>query len=533
MLIPGYDPFRDSAGYWFNEKLAQSKVDFFRLCLTHVKAVEGRPAFVLEPWQQAIVGNLLGWVSEDTGLRRYRESLLMIGRKNGKTPLAAGLILCLLATDKEPGAEIYGGASSEDQAERIWEYAEPMVRSDDELSRRFHIYDTLRSIVYPAENSSYKVISGSPKGKHGYNAHVIVLDELHEQPDRKLLDALITSMSARRQPLILYLTTSDFDRPSVCNEKADYAAKVRDGVVKDPAFMPVIYEVSKADLEADPECWKQEKTWYKANPNLGVSKNLAYMRRECLRAQNEPSYLNTFLRLELNIKTQQDTRWIDPTLWAACRGEVDPDALRGRPCYAGLDLASTTDLIALVLYFPEDEHRVLSYAWLPAETIKRRTERGQHDYALWEKSGDLRTTEGNVADYDVIRADIVALSLIYDIQHLAYDPWNARQLANQLAGDGLHLIEHRQGFASMNAPSKELERLVTSGQLQHGDSPVLTWCASNVQIREDPAGNIKPDKGKSAEKIDAIVALIMAIGGFLVEPAEPESVYNTRGVLSI
>lgn len=535
-LVPGYDPFRDEAGFDFDIDLAQEKIDFFAECLHHTKAVRGRPPFRLEPWQQAIVANLYGWVSIEDGFRRYRECFLEVGRKNGKSPLAAGLILCTLSTDDEPGAEIYGAAKDEDQASLVWQYAKGMVLEEPELRERFKVYETAQSIVWEESGSFYKVISGEPDGKHGYNAHMIVLDELHVQPNRKLVDTLITSMSARKQPLILYLTTSDFDRPSICNEKYDYACGVRDGTIPDPAFLPVIYEVPRAMLDANESCWKEEKVWYCANPNLGISKSLAYMHRECLRAQHEPSYLNTFLRLELNIKTQQDIRWVNPLQWAACSAGFDAalgaDTLRGRPCWAGLDLASTSDLCALALYFPQDEHRVLSYAWVPDAQVKARAEKGFQHYATWHRQGWLRVTPGNVADYDVMLRDLKALSETYHIQHVAMDRWNSQNLENQLQGEGLSVIRFGQGFQSMSAPCKELERLYMAGQLQHGANPVLTWAVGNVQAVEDAAGNIKFDKSKSSEKIDPAVALVMAIGAYLLKPEmEEASVYSTHGML--
>lgn len=529
-LLPGYDPLRDAAGYHFDPVLAQDKIDFFHLCLRHVKGVRGRPPFVLEDWLQAIVGNLYGWV-DDEGYRRYRECLLFVPRKNAKSMLAAGIVLCTLVTDGEPGAEIYGAGKDEDQAGRVYEYASLMVKADADLQRHLKDFSSSKTITYEQQGSFYRAISGEPAGKHGFNAHLIVLDELHEQPDRRLLDALITSMSARKQPLIVYCTTSDFERPSICNEKYAYACGVRDGTIQDPQFLPVIYEVSTEDLKKDPEAWKKEAYWYKANPNLGKSKSLAYMHRECLRAQNEPSYLNTFLRLELNIRTQQDIRWLDTAAWNACGGVFNEAELLGQPCWGGLDLGGGRDLSSLALYFPESQS-VLSYSWVPALRAKELSVKGKREYEVWARQGHLRLTEGNVTDYEVIRRDLRELREQYNIRAIAFDRWNSQNLENQFQADGFQMIRFGQGMQSMAPAMKALEGLYLGGQLRHGDNPVLSWAAGNVQATEDAAGNMKPDKAKSPEKIDPFVALVMAVGVHELQPElDSPSIYATEELL--
>ena len=514
-LIPGYDPFETAEDCYFDEKSAQLALDFFPEVLTHVKGeLKGEP-FILEPWEQAIIGNLFGWKRQD-GTRRYREALIYLPRKNGKTCLAAGIVNYVLFCDGEPGAEIYSGAADRDQAMLVFAQAEGMVRQEPLMDSRATIYKAAKSIV--VGDSSYKAISAEANTKHGYNTHLAIIDELHAQPNRDLVDVLITSTGARRQPLIIHITTADFERESICNEKLDYAEKVRDGIIDDVSFLPVIYS---ADLDAD---WTDPKVWARVNPNLGVSLSLEYLERECKRAQETPSFENTFKRLHLNMKTEQDVRWLSIESWDACGDEVDAGKLKGKACWAGLDLSTTSDLSVFALIFRPDEdcdkYRALLWCWVPGDSMEERYRKDRVPYPAWERQGFIEKTEGNVVDYDRIREKINEISKEYSIQEIAFDPWNATQTANDLGEkDGFEMVEFRQGFRSLNEPSKELERLVISNRLAHGGNPVLQWAASNVSIKTDPAGNIKPvkpDKQKSIKKIDPIVALIMALGRAMI-----------------
>ncbi len=525
--IPGYDPVATAApGEWFDPKAAQLALDFFPECLTHIKgALAGQP-FELEPWQAAPIANMFGWKRAD-GTRRYRTVLILIARKNGKTTTAAGIVNYVLFCDNEPGAEIYSAAADREQAHLVFEPAAGMVRNDDMLRARAIIYT--KSIVLKDYSAAYRTISADAHTKHGYNTHCAVIDELHAQPNRDLVDVLTTSTGSRRQPLIIYITTSDFDRESICNETCDYAAKVRDGIIPDSSFLPVIYEAS---LDDD---WTKRKTWAKANPNLGVSVSTEYIKAQCQKAQEIPAYENTFKRLHLNIRTEQAVRWLPLEKgWDRCADPVDPEALKGEPCFAGLDMASTTDVAALVLYFPSAGHAVLPFFWIPEEGAHARERRDRVPYVTWAREGHINLTEGNVIDYDRIRARINELGEIYHIREIAIDRWNSTQLQTQLAGDGFEIVPFGQGFASMSSPSKELEKLILSNSLRHGGNPVLRWMASNVAVETDAAANIKPSKKRSTEKIDGIVALVMAIGRAQVDQGDDSaSVYAERGLLHV
>jgi phage terminase large subunit-like protein len=326
---------------------------------------------------------------------------------------------------------------------------------------------------------------------------------------------MTTSSGARRQPLCVALTTAGHDRKSICWEIWRYALAVRDGAIKDPTFLPAIYA---ADPEDD---WTKESTWRKANPNLGVSVKLEDLRVRCERAQNMPSEENTFRRLHLNQWTEQDTRWLRMDHWA--QGDKPcPVDLAGRECFAGLDMATTFDTTCFCLLFPLDDgtYWVQPHFWIPEENMRERVKRDRVQYDLWAKQGHLRTTPNNVTDYDQVRADINELAKKYNIRQVAIDRWNATQLATQLQGDGLNVVGFGQGYGSMSAPAKQLEGLVVAGKLLH-HSPVLDWQASNVAIQSDHAGNIKPSKAKSTERIDGIVALTMAIGIHATATAAP------------
>lgn len=522
-LIPGYDPFESAGECYFDEEAARFALDFFPEVLTHVKGELARKPFELEPWEQGIVANLFGWKRPDA-TRRYREGLLYVPRKNGKTALAAGIINFVLFCDGEPGAEIYCAAADREQALLVFAQAEGMVLQEPELDDRAQIYKAAKSIV--VGTSSFKAISAEANTKHGYNSHLVVIDELHAQPNRELVDVLITSTGSRRQPLVFHISTADFDRPSICNEKLDYAEKVRDGIIDDPSFLPFILA---ADLDDD---WRDPKVWAKVNPNLGVSISVEYIERECKRAQETPSFENTFKRLHLNIKTEQSVRWLQMEKWDACAGEIAAEALKGKACWAGLDLSSTSDITAFVLVFkPESEddtYKVLPFFWVPGESMEKRYRRDKVPYPTWVRQGFIEKTEGNVVDYAAIRAKINELGKEYSIQEIPFDPYNATATAQDLGEkDGFEMVEFRQGIISMNEPTKALERLILAQGISHGGNPVLRWMASNISVKTDAAGNIKPDKEKSTEKIDGIVSLIMGLGRATMG-AGPPKVYETE-----
>ncbi len=483
-------------------KAADIAVRFFEENLTHSKGELGGKPFVLEQWQKDYVSKLFGTMNGD--VRQYRTSLLAIPRKNGKSTLCAGIALKLMF-DGEPGAEIYSCAADRDQARLVFEMAKVCVENSPKLRSRLRVFRN--SIVREDTHTTYKALSAEAFTKHGLNAHGIIFDELHAQPDRELWDVMTTSTGARRQPLCVAITTAGYDRKSVCWEIWRYALAVRDGAIKDQTFLPAIYAAEPADD------WTAEDTWRKANPNLGVSVKLDDLRVRCKRAQDMPSEENTFKRLHLNMWTEQDTRFLQMAHWA--QGDKPcPVMLDGRECFAGLDLATTYDTTCFCLLFPLEDGTfwVEPHFFIPEENMRDRVKRDRVPYDVWAKAGKLHLTPGNVTDFDKVRADIVALSKKYNIRQVAIDRWNAHQITGQLQGDGINVLGFGQGYGSMSSPTAALEAAVVGGKLLHGGHPVLAWQASNVAVQSDHQGNKKPSKAKSTERIDGIVALIMALG---------------------
>lgn len=515
------------SNFWFDENAANRAVIFFERYLKHTKGKWAGAKFELMDWQKNdIIRPLFGWKRKD-GTRKYRTAYIEIPRKNGKSTLSSGIALYLLFADNEYGAEIYSAAADREQAAIVFEIAKAMVEASPALKKRAKIYK--RSIVVPKTMSSYKVLSADAPTKHGLNAHGIIFDELHAQPNRELWDVLTTSTGAREQPLVVTITTAGYDKNSICWEQHDYARKVLDGIIDDPSFFAYM---AAADENDD---WRDPKTWKKANPGLGQTVKLEYLEQEAKKAEQIPAYQNTFRRLHLNQWTQQDERWLDMAAWDATAGVVNANKLIGHECYGGLDLASTTDIAALVLLFPMDNgnYHILPYFWIPEANMKERIIRDKVPYDAWTRDGFIEATEGNVIDYGVIRKRINELGRIYNIKEIGHDPWNATQLSLELDGDGFTMVPIRQGFASLSSPTKELMNLVLSKKIKHGGNPVLRWMADNMVVKQDPAGNIKPDKSKSTEKIDGIVALIMAIDRATRHKEDKKSVYEERGIITL
>jgi len=497
----------------YRKDLAQAAIEWFPRYLRHFQGHWEGVHFDLLPWEKEIIGKLFGTVKAD-GTRQYRTVYVEIPKKNGKSPLAAGVALKLLLADHEPGAEIYSAACDRDQASIVFNGARAMIQQNPKLGRKCKVLDSTRRIIHN-NGSFYRVLSADAPNKHGFNVHGVIFDELHAQPNRQLWDVLTRgSGAARRQPVVFAITTAGYDRHSICWEMHEYACKVRDGIIDDPTFLAILYG---ADEQDD---WTDEKVWVKANPSLGVTIQLDEMRSECRYAQENPAAENTFRRLRLNQWVKQESRYIPMERWRGCGGAVDAESLRAKPCWAGLDLASSIDVAAFVMAFNEDGIvKLLCRFWVPEENIEARSRRDRVPYDVWVRQGFITATPGNVIDYDYIEAEIEGLSSDYDIREIGYDPWGALQLAQHLEAKGFEMVEVRQGTKSMSEPTKEMLRLVLGGKLRHGDNPVLTWMADNAVVTIDSAENVKPDKKKSTERIDGIVAAIMALGRLTLHAA--------------
>ncbi len=504
--LAGYDPTQDTAGYVWSQEEANRIVDFFEQCCVLTSGKCAGQKFKLQKWQADYFATLNGWRDRSGKSRRYRESLLAVPRKNGKSESGAGLALFMLCADREARAQVYSAAKDRNQASLVFEPASVMARRSPLLQSRLQVTLSRKRIEHPASSSYYQALASDAGAVHGTNPHAVLFDELHTQSTRELYDVLKSGTGARQHPLFVSMTTAGYNRDSICYEVWQHARRVRDGVVSDPTFLPMIYEMP---VNAD---WQDESVWRKVNPNLDVTMSMQFLRDEHRRAKETPAYENTFRNLYLNQWTQQSVLWLPMDAWDA--GKQPLPNLEGEACWAGLDLSTTTDITAFVMVFPVDNGRfvIVPHFWIPEDSARKRERMDRVPYQYWAQQGFVTMTPGNVVDYDHVRADIRRLAEQYHIMEIAADRWNATQIITQLTADGMNVVPFGQGFASMSAPSKEFEKVVIGKQIVHGGNPVLRWMASNVSVATDAAGNIKPTKEVATGRIDGIVAAIMAIG---------------------
>lgn len=513
----------------YDKKKADHAVAFIQN-LKHTKGKwDGKPFFLL-PWQEQIVRDIFGIVNAE-GKRQFRSAYIEIPKKNGKSELAAAIALYLLYGDGEASAEVYSCANDRSQASIVFDVAKRMVEKSPALLKRSKIAAATKRIVNYRNAGFYQVLSAETGTKHGLNISGLVFDEIHAQPNRKLYDVMTKgSGDAREQPLFFIITTAGTDKESICYELHTKALDIMNGRKIDHSFYPVIYGLS------DEDDWNDEANWYKANPSLGYTISIDRVRDAYRDALENPAEENVFKQLRLNIWTNSTVVWISEHIYERGNLPINPAELEGRDCYAGLDLSSTSDITALVLVFPprteNEKYIVLPFFWLPEETLELRCRRDHVLYDVWQRQGYILTTEGNVIHYGFIERFIERLGEKYHIIEIAYDRWNATQMVQNLEDMGFTMVPFGQGFKDMSPPSKELYKLLMEGNINHGGNPVLKWMAQNVVMRQDPAGNIKPDKERSVEKIDGIVALIMGLDR-CIRSAPATSVYDERGILFI
>ena len=513
----------------YDKDAADYAVDFIG-CLSHTKGTWAGKPFDLIPWQEQIVRDIFG-ILKPNGYRQFNTAYIEIPKKQGKSELAAAVALLLTCGDGEERAEVYGCAADRQQASIVFEVAADMIRMCPALSKRCKILAATKRIIYIPTNSFYQVLSAEAYSKHGFNIHGVVFDELNTQPNRKLFDVMTKgSGDARTQPLYFLITTAGTDTHSICYETHQKAVDILEGRKVDPTFYPVIYGAEESDDWTDPKVWK------KANPSLGITVGIDKVKAACESARQNPSEENSFRQLRLNQWVKQAVRWMPMEKWDLCRFPVNEEELKGRVCYGGLDLSSTTDVTAFVLVFPpldeDDRYVILPYFWIPEDNIEQRVQRDHVPYDIWERQGYLQTTEGNVVHYGYIEKFIESLGERFNIREIAFDRWGAIQMVQNLEGMGFTVIPFGQGFKDMSPPTKELMKLVLEKKIAHGGNPVLRWMMDNIYIRTDPAGNIKADKAKSTEKIDGAIATIMGLDRAIrCGNDTSESVYDTRGLL--
>jgi phage terminase large subunit-like protein len=499
--------------------------------LTLVGDFAGQP-FAPRPWQADIVRRLFGTVRPD-GIRRYRRMFLALPRKQAKTTLLAGIGCYLLFGEGvgKRGQPSYSASGDRAQASLIFKTMASMIRADPRLEQLCDIYDGYKRIECKPLGNSFEALSSEAGLKHGLSPANVLFDEVHVLPNRELHDVLTTGFGARREPLTAYITTAGWDRHSLCWELWDYARKVRDGVIDDPTWLPVLYEAGPDDD------WTDERVWHKVMPALGDFCSLEFLRDEYRRAKDSPAYQNRFRQLYLNQWTEQAVRWLSLDRWDGCGlpfTEAELAELDGAECYAGLDLSQTRDLTSLGLSFPTtDGVRVLSRSWAPEDGEWKREGRTADLYREWAARGHLRLTPGTVIDYDLVEADIAEDARRYQVRKLFADRAMALQLCLRLKNvHGIDVEFLPQVPMALNSPTRELERLVLCGRLRHGGNPVLRWAVSNAAIKENATGLIQLHKAKSTGRIDPVAGVVNSLAALAVCAGdEGGSVYEERGML--
>lgn len=496
-------------------------IAFFPATLRHYKGewARNRQPFYLEPFQKFIVGSMFGWVVAKTGHRRFRTFYGEEPRKNGKTAMAAGMGLIMFVFDHEPGAEVYVAATKRDQAKLVYNDAAHFVRRSPALQRR--IDGPYRNIMLaPASASQFVPLSAEDKTMDGLNPSCAILDEVHRHPDRGIVDVMRTGMGSRAQPMMIEITTAGDNIESICREHHDYSVNLLNQLFPDDSWFAFIACADEGDD------WTDERVWYKANPNLGVSKHLEYMRKEFVSAKNKPAEQREFKRLHLGIWPQTVGGWMPMDRWDRCKVEIDDDLLKGRLCVAGVDLSATTDITAYSEFYlptPEDPRWILRpWFWLPEAKVEaaRRGEFGDAvRYDMWLDQGLIFQTPGDVVDYDHVHAFVTQRHAASRWLDLGCDPWNATQFMTQLMAQGYPVVEVRQGYKTLNEPTKKILELVLSGKLAHDGHPVMRWMMSNVSIERDPADSHKPSKKLSRQRIDGPVSAIIALSRGLARVA--------------
>lgn len=525
--------FRDRAeaverGWYFDERAARRPIDFIRM-LPHIKGEWAGRRIELEPWQQFFLWNLFGFRRAATGYRRFREAYLEVARKNGKTTLLAGIGCYMLFADGEAGAEVYSCATTRDQARECFGAAQEMVRHSA-LSRHARIFRSAGgSIAYEATGSVFKPLSSDANTLDGKNASCTIVDEFHAHRTGEVYAVMKSSMGARRQPLMCIITTAGFNLSGPCFTYRSSAIKMLEGIIEDDASLAFIYTQDSREELADPALW------VKSNPCCGASVKTDYLEEQYHTLRTKPEQESSILTKTFNMWVQASDVWLGDDVWCACRTETSVEALAGCECYGGLDLGSVNDFSALVLEFHENGRtQLMPFFWIPEEKYRSRREmlREHVNIDVWVRQGFIRVTPGNVTDYDFIRRDIVELGDRYSIRKIAYDRWNSSQLVIDLLAEGFPMEGFQQSISNISPPTKDFERLVRSGAVEHFDNPVLRWQVSNVVVYRDANDNLKPAKNRSPEKIDGVVAAIMAHGEWMSaqRTPEPKSVYEERGL---
>jgi phage terminase large subunit-like protein len=502
------DLAREDWTYRFDPEAAERICRFAEL-LPHIKGQRAGEPIRLAPWQCFVLTTAFGWLRTSTGKRRFRRVYIEVPRGNGKTTMSDAPALYMLAADGEGGAEIYSAARTRDQAKIAFWTAQQMARRSPEFLRHLGVEVLAHRIVQIRTASYFEAVSADADSLDGKNVHFGLIDELHAHRSRDVYDAIETGAGKRDQSMLWAITTAGSDKTGVCYEQRAYVLNILKGTVEDENTFGIVYTIDDGDD------WTAEETWRKANPNYGVSVEPEHLAMQCRKAMQSPASQASFLTKHLNIWIQTDQALFDMRAWERCRDDsLSLDQFAGEPCVLAVDLASKTDIAAVVLLFERDD-RIIPFGrfYLPEVAVD---EARNGSYRGWAVEERLVLTPGDVIDFGQIEADILEFSQCFDVREIAYDPWQATQLATRLQEEGAKVIEFRQTVANFSEPTKELDALMRSGRIAHDGDPVLAWMLGNVVGRYDAKENVYPRKERPENKIDGAIALIMALGRHMV-----------------
>lgn len=511
-------------GWVFSRQHAIRAISFIeKLC--HVKGRWAGERLKLEPWQLFITWNIFGWLMADTMKRRFLTAYTEVARKNGKTTWAAGIALYMEFADKEIGAEVYSVAAARDQARICFDTARSMVQRCA-LNELASVYTN--AITFERNGCTYQPLSSDAGNLDGKNSHCVIVDEYHAHKTDEVVDVMTTSVGAREQPLIFFITTAGKNTAAPCYAYRKRMCDILDGVIEADRDFAIIYTLDDAEDVDNPD------NWVKANPCLGASLSMEWLAEQYRTMRTSPLKEANILTKTFNMWVDAPEVWISDKLWAGIVSEVPAESLPGKPCIMAIDLANVNDYVAVVKLFREaGRYQYLWRFYIPEDKYKARydIQRENANIAEWVRRGYVTVTPGNVIDDSYILADIDEDMQTYNVETVAYDPWNSKHVATQIAERGANIVPFTQTIGNFALPTKEFERLVGMGLIDHYNNPVARWMLSNVVIREDVNGNKRPDKGRSSEKIDGIVAAIMALGQALSDDIDTASVYESRGLL--
>lgn len=516
--------------YYFDEDVAAQVLQIVG-CFRHTKGKYYGNLWQLLPWQAFFFAYIFGLKHKSSDLRVVRKVLLCMAKKGGKSEVGGALGVLMTYFDGEQGAECYSAANKYDQARFCWDAAKVMLdQMKDEnsyIKGNLKIYDsiTTRGIQNKSTSSFFRPISADAKTLDGVNPHLAIVDEYHEASDTSIPDNLESGMVSREQPLLAIVTTRGFNSNGVLRQLEDTYVAILEGKIKNDSVFPLIFALDDGDD------WEDETVWPKANPGIGVTPPYEGLREQYAKAVTEgaTSEIN-FRTKNMNVWTNVESVWIQDEIWMKQATAYTEADLPGRACYAGLDLASTRDIAAFTMLFPPvadgEKYKQITRYYCPEENIKERSRKDRVPYEQWVAEGWLIATPGNVIDYDLIEADIYRAAAKFDLKALYYDRFNGSKVIPQIEASGLTCVPFAQTASYFNAPLKELERLSIGGFFDQGQDPVMRWMAGNVVLYMDGNGNIKFDKSKVRDKIDGMVALGMAFGGYLANKTDDDPYKN-------